>query len=95
MSGDYDGGIVSGYIGKFKQLGVEAIAGEDVTERLEALVAEANDHLDVWKVGDPIENKRRLIGQLKIQAELLAGGSPEQAKLLMDGAALLTAKLPA
>lgn len=86
MTENYDGGIVEGYLTEFKQLGTKAQAGEDVADRLLMLLQKARGHLAIWKDGDPEKNKARLVGRLRITADLAAHSAPEFARTLMSAA---------
>lgn len=84
MANQYDGGIVNGYLTEFMQLGMKAYAGANVEDENRELVKKAMGHLDIWVDGDKLQNKRRLIAELKLRAETAAPTNPAQAKVLKD-----------
>ena len=90
MTENYDGGIVQGYLGQFQQLGTKAQIGADVSAQLSALVEKAREQIAIWKDGDPAKNRARLVGQLRMNADLSAQSSPVFAKTLRDAAELLS-----
>ncbi len=92
MSGQYDGGIVEGYVTRFMQIGVKAQAGQQVDTLMDEAVSEARQRIQLWKTGEPETNIAKLIGRLRLSADLMAHTSPLQAKALMDAAALLADK---
>ena len=85
-----DGGIVQNYLTRFMQLGTKSEFGEDITDQLSSLVREASDHIAIWKVGDAVANKARLVSQLRLSADLAAQSSPALARMLVDAAERLT-----
>lgn len=89
MSVQYDGGIVEGHFQRFMQIGAKAQAGQKVGALMEDAVLEAKQQIQVWKTGDPAGNRAKLVGRLRMSADLMAHASPLHAKALMDAAALL------
>lgn len=88
-----DGGIVNGFVVEFRRLGLRAIEGEDVAGRLTTLVERADREIGAWKIGEPVANKLKLIGQLNFQADLLRDASPHHARVMRVGAEMLGSKL--
>ncbi|PRF45802.1 hypothetical protein [Burkholderia multivorans] len=81
-----DGDIVQNYLTRFMQLGTKTELGENITDQLSSLVREASDHIAIWRVGDAIANKARLVSQLRLSADLAAQSSPALARTLVDAA---------
>jgi len=84
-----DGGIVQNYLTRFMQLGTKSELGENISDQLSSLVRAASDHIAIWRVGDAVANKARLVSQLRLNADLAAQSSPALARTLVDAAEML------
>jgi hypothetical protein len=70
-------GLVNQYIGVIASLGVVAMKGEDVTEKVKAAVKEHCEHFRILKSSQPQENLIAYRVALKMRSDLAHDSQPQ------------------
>ena len=89
MQENHEEGLINIYVTKVQALAVRALNGDDVNEKIKAVVLEACTHFDAVVTSSPAENRAAFKGRLGIYGDLTHESQPKYREALRYAASLV------